>query len=39
MFDVRQEGDYRELVELTLEDADELVKLAEEFVNGIKKHL
>lgn len=39
VFKVRQEGDYKELVELSFEDAAELVKLAEEFVIGIKKNL
>jgi len=36
-FKVRQEGDYKELVELSWEDAAEFVKFAEEFLDGIKK--
>ena len=36
VFKARQEGDYKELVELSLENAIELVKLAEEFLYGIK---
>jgi len=35
-FIIRQEGDYKELVELTLENATEFVELAEEFLDGIK---
>lgn len=36
MFNARQESDYREFVELTLEDATEFVRLATEFLEGIK---
>jgi len=36
-FKARQEVDYKELVELSLEDATGFVKLAEEFLDGIKK--
>ncbi|MFH1896907.1 MAG: HEPN domain-containing protein [Candidatus Desantisbacteria bacterium] len=39
MFEVRQESDYKELVELSFEDAAEFVKLAEEFLVSIKKNL
>ncbi|MFH1824808.1 MAG: HEPN domain-containing protein [Candidatus Firestonebacteria bacterium] len=39
MFKVRQEEDYKELMELSFEDATEFVKLAEEFIIGIKKNL
>jgi uncharacterized protein (UPF0332 family) len=39
MFDARQEGDYKEFVELSAEDATEFVKLAREFVEGIKKFI
>lgn len=39
IFEARQEGDYKELVELSFEDADEFVKLAEEFLEEIKKNL
>ena len=37
IFEVRQEGDYKELVEFSYKDAEEFVKLAEEFLEGIKK--
>ena len=37
VFDARQEGDYKEFVELSLKGAEEFVKLAEEFLDGIKK--
>ena len=37
MFDARQESDYKELVELSHDEAAESVKLAEEFGEGIKK--
>jgi uncharacterized protein (UPF0332 family) len=37
IFEVRQEGDYKELVEFSCNDVDEFVKLAEEFLEGIKK--
>lgn len=36
MFDIRQEVDYRELVELSAEDAMESVRLAREFLVEIK---
>lgn len=36
VFSARQEGDYKELAELSYEDAGEFVKLAEEFLEGIK---
>ena len=39
IFEARQEGDYKELVELSFEDADEFVKFAEEFLEEIKKNL
>ncbi|MFZ3135822.1 MAG: HEPN domain-containing protein [Thermodesulfovibrionales bacterium] len=35
-FDARQEGDYKEFIELSLEDASHFVKLAEEFLEGIR---
>ena len=35
-FDARQEGDYKELVEISAEDADEHVNLAKEFLTGIR---
>ncbi|MGB8658148.1 MAG: HEPN domain-containing protein [Candidatus Zixiibacteriota bacterium] len=37
IFEARQEGDYKELVEFSSEDAKEFVELAEEFLEGIKK--
>ena len=37
LFDARQEGDYKEFVSLSAEDAAEFVKLAEDFFEGIKK--
>ncbi|OIO72359.1 MAG: hypothetical protein AUJ85_10455 [Elusimicrobia bacterium CG1_02_37_114] len=39
MFDIRQEGDYKEYVKLTAEDSDRSVKLAREFLEGIKKFI
>lgn len=36
-FDARQEGDYKEFVELSQDDAAEFVKLAEEFFEEVKK--
>lgn len=39
LFKARQEGDYKELVIFSLEDAAEYVKLAEEFIEGVKKVL
>lgn len=38
-FDARQEGDYKEFVELSSEEAAAYVKLAKEFLEGIKKFL
>jgi uncharacterized protein (UPF0332 family) len=37
MFDARQESDYKELVELSYDTAGESVKLAEEFLERIKR--
>lgn len=39
MFNARQESDYKELVELSLEDAAEFVELARGFLEGIKKSI
>lgn len=39
IFEARQEGDYKELVELSFEDAIEFVKLAEDFLEEIKKNI
>ncbi len=39
MFNIRQKGDYKELVELTLEDAIEHIRLAKEFINSIKGYM
>ena len=36
MFNSRQKGDYKELIEITSDDASEHVKLAEEFLKAIK---
>ncbi|MDI6801082.1 MAG: HEPN domain-containing protein [Thermodesulfovibrionales bacterium] len=38
-FDARQEGDYKEFVELSQGDAVEFVKLAKEFLEEIKKFI
>lgn len=37
LFDARQEGDYKEFVEASKENATEFVKLASEFLKEIKK--
>jgi uncharacterized protein (UPF0332 family) len=39
MFDARQEGDYKDLVEVTQEEAAESVKLAAEFIRTIKTYI
>jgi uncharacterized protein (UPF0332 family) len=39
IFDARQEGDYKEYVQFTAEDAADSVKFAGEFLEGIKKFL
>ena len=36
MFNIRQKGDYKEMVELSIEDVTEHVNLAKEFLKGIK---
>lgn len=36
MFNIRQKGDYKELVELSVEDVTEHVNLAKEFLKSIK---
>jgi uncharacterized protein len=36
LFKERQQGDYKEFVQLSIEDANNAVKLAEEFYEGIK---
>jgi uncharacterized protein (UPF0332 family) len=38
-FDARQEGDYKELIELSLEDASHFVKLSTDFLEGIRNTL
>ncbi len=38
-FDARQEGDYKEFIQFSPEDAAGFVKLAEEFLEGVKKLL
>ena len=37
MFNVRQEADYKELVEITHQDAEEKVRIAKEFIGMIKQ--
>lgn len=39
VFNIRQKGDYKELVKLSTEDAAEIVKLAREFLEGIKEFI
>lgn len=39
MFDARQEGDYKELVEFTAEDAEGHVNLAREFLEAIRNYM
>ncbi len=39
MFTVRQEGDYKEHVEITAEDATRFIKLAKDFLNNIKEFM
>lgn len=36
MFNIRQKGDYKEMVKLSMEDVNEHVNLAKEFLKGIK---
>jgi uncharacterized protein (UPF0332 family) len=36
-FDARQEGDYKEFTELSLEDASHFVNLSKDFIEGIRK--
>ena len=36
IFDIRQESDYKELIRYSVDDAAECVRMAEEFVAGIK---
>lgn len=38
-FDARQEGDYKEFVDLSIEDATEYVKYADVFLKKIKEYL
>lgn len=39
LFDMRQEGDYKEFVELSHADSEDAVKLAEDFIYCIKRYL
>ena len=39
LFETRQFGDYRELVELSIDDARESVNLAREFLNALKQNM
>lgn len=36
MFDLRQQSDYKELVELTVEDAKESIAMANEYITALK---
>ena len=36
MFNIRQKGDYKELVEISVDEAEEHVKIAREFLDAIK---
>ena len=36
MFDLRQQGDYRELIELTIQDAKESITMANEYITALK---
>lgn len=38
-FELRQEGDYREYAELTVEEVEPFIEKARDFVHHIKKHL
>jgi uncharacterized protein (UPF0332 family) len=39
MFNIRQKVDYRELIEITSEEAAEHVRLANEFIEYIKNYM
>ena len=39
MFNIRQKGDYKELVEIAIEEAAEHVRLANEFIEYIKNYM
>lgn len=39
IFDARQESDYKEFVKLTAEEAADFVKLAREFLEGVKEFM
>jgi len=39
MFNIRQKGDYKELIEITSEETAEHVRMAKEFVEYIKKYM
>ncbi len=36
LFDARQEGDYKEFAMITTQDAAEYIRIAKEFLNGLK---
>jgi uncharacterized protein len=38
-FDTRQEGDYKEFMQLSIDEASHFVTLSEDFFEAIKKHL
>lgn len=39
MFNIRQKGDYKELVEITSEDSLDHVRLAKEFIENIRNYM
>jgi uncharacterized protein (UPF0332 family) len=39
LFDARQQVDYKELIEVSVEDAEECVRLAKKFLPGIKRFI
>jgi len=39
MFNLRQQGDYKEFVEISIDEAEKHVKMAEEFLDAIKEFI
>jgi uncharacterized protein (UPF0332 family) len=39
MFNIRQKGDYKDLIEIAIEEAAEHVRLANEFIEYIKNYM
>lgn len=39
MFNIRQKGDYKELVEISIDEAGEHVKMGKEFLDTIKEYI